>query len=111
MEGENIVLRKFGSVWHSKGIIQEWRPGFWNLTNRRLFLWREEMLFETPLDRIEALMITVETHFRQGHVLVVHHCGKTDSIRVDDVAGFRDAIKIVSANNLCEIASIPGVVK
>ncbi|MDP2767069.1 MAG: hypothetical protein Q8O41_06435 [Candidatus Methanoperedens sp.] len=51
----------FGYIWYSQGIIQAWRPGFWYLTNKRLFLWREEMLFETPLDRIEALSIRTET--------------------------------------------------
>ncbi len=110
MEGENIFQRTFGSIWYSQGIIQAWRPGFWYLTNKRLFLWREEMLFQTPLDRIEAIMVRKDAYFRQERsVLVVQYCGKTARICVDDVAGFKEAIEIVSANKLCEIASIPGV--
>lgn len=99
--GEKIVLRTFGSVWYSQGIINTWRPGFWYLTDKRLFLWGEEMLFETPLDRIEALMVTVETRFRQEHsVLVVQYSGKAAHIRVNDVVGFKEVIEKACAKKL-----------
>ncbi len=107
-EGENIIQKTFGYIWYSQGIIQAWRPGFWHLTNKRLFLWREEMIFETPLDRIVAIMVRKDAHFGQERsVLVMQYCGKTACLRVDDVAGFKEAIELVSANKLCEVASIP----
>jgi hypothetical protein len=111
-EGENIFQRTFGYIWYGQGIIQAWRPGFWYLTNKRLFLWREEMLFETPLDRIGAIMVRKDAHFGQERrVLFVQYCGKTARICVNDIAGFKEAIEIVSANKLYEIASIPRAVK
>ncbi|VVB86745.1 Gas vesicle structural protein [uncultured archaeon] len=97
LEGENIILRTFGSFWHSQGIIQAWRHGIWHLTNMRLFLWNGEMLFETPLDRIEALMISTETFFnKERSVLILRSEGKAAHINVNDAAGFREAIEKAS---------------
>jgi len=101
MEGENIVLRTFGSIWYSQGIIQAWRPGFWHLTNMRLFLWNGDMLFETPLDRIEALMISTETHFKKERsVLILQSGGKTARVHVNDEAGFKEAIEKATTKRL-----------
>ncbi len=111
MEGERIILRLFGSIWYSQGIIQNWRPGFWHLTNKRLFLWNREMLFETPLERIEALAIRTEPHFNEErNVLVLQCCREVVRIRVFDAAGFKEAIEKVSIKKLkfetpaCELA-------
>lgn len=93
MEGENIVLRTFGSIWYSQGIIQNWRPGFWYLTNKRLFLWNREMLFEAHLDRIEALLVRMETHFKkERNVLILQYNGEVARIHVSDVLGFKEAV-------------------
>ncbi len=105
MEGENISRRMFGSIWYSKGIIREWRPGFWYLTNMRLFLWREEMLFETPLDRIGTLTVKAETHFNmERDVLVLQHGGEDVRIYVSDIMGFKEAIEKVSGKRRGEYA-------
>jgi hypothetical protein len=97
MEGEIIFQRTFGYVWYSQGIIQTWRPGLWYLTNKRLFLWREEMLFETTLDRIGALMVKAETHLNvERGVLVLQHGGEVVHIYVSDIIGFKEAIEEAS---------------
>ncbi len=102
MEGENIVLRTFGSIWYSQGIIQAWRPGFWHLTNMRLFLWREgEMLFETCLDRIGALKVKAEMHFNmERNVLILQHGGEVAHIYVSDIVGFKEAIEKATTKRL-----------
>jgi len=98
MEGEDILLRMFGSIWYSKGIIHTWRHGFWYLTNRRLFLWIRDpagMLFETSLDKIEALIINTETRFKnQREELALQiDSGEVARLRVMDVVGFKEAIE------------------
>jgi hypothetical protein len=94
MEGENIVLRTFGSIWYSQGIIQNWRPGFWYLTNKRLFLWNREMLFEAYLDRIEAIMVSTETHLKEErNVLILQFSGEVARTQVQDVVGFMKTIE------------------
>jgi hypothetical protein len=111
IEGETIFQKTFGYIWYSQGIIQSWRPGFWYLTNTRLFLWREEMLFETPLDRIEALAIRTEPYLNEErNVVVLQCCREVVLISVFDIAGFKDAIEKVSIKKLkfeipdCELA-------
>jgi hypothetical protein len=101
MEGENIFQRTFGYIWYSQGIIQEWRQGFWYLTNKRLFLWREEMLFETSIDRIGALMVKAETHFKAERSVLILHCGgEAARIYVSDIMGFKEAIEKAATKRL-----------
>lgn len=102
MEGENIFQRTFGYIWYSQGIIQTWRPGFWYLTNKRLFLWREgEMLFETCLDRIGALKVKAEMHFNmERNVLILQQGGEVAHIYVSDIVGFKEAIEKATTKRL-----------
>lgn len=96
-EGETIFQRTFGYIWYSQGIVQAWRPGFWYLTNKRLFLWRDEMILETPLGRIGALTVKVETHFRaERNVLILQHGGEIVRIYVSDIMRFKETIEKVS---------------
>jgi len=101
MEGEDIILKTFGSIWYSQGIINTWRPGFWYLTNKRLFLLREEMLFETSIDRIEACMLKAQTHFnKERNVLILQYGGEVVRIYVSDIMGLKEAIEKVSGKRL-----------
>ncbi len=98
-EREIIFQRTFGYIWYSQGIIQAWRPGFWYLTNKRLFLWREEMIFETPLDRIGALTVKGETHYKmERNVLILEHGEEVVHIYASDIMRFKEAIEKVFAN-------------
>lgn len=110
-DGEEILLRTFGSIWYGQGIVQNWRPGFWYLTNKRLFLWNGEMLFETPLDGIEVLAIRTESRFNEARNVLILQCfGEEVYIRVLDAVGFKEAIEKVSVKKqkleipACEIA-------
>ncbi|MDI6814800.1 MAG: gas vesicle protein GvpJ [Dehalococcoidales bacterium] len=65
-EGEETILRVLGSCHYHKGIYIAWRYGYLYLTNERLFLYSQdfnELLFETPLEKIKALGIKTERHF------------------------------------------------
>ena len=66
-EGEEIILRVYGSHHFHKGIYIAWRYGNLHLTNRRLFLYSQdfsEILFGTPLEKIKALGVKTERHFK-----------------------------------------------
>jgi len=65
-EGEEVVLKVFGSYYYSEGIYTAWRSGWLYLTKNRMFLYHRdfgESLFETPLDKIRALDVRVERSF------------------------------------------------
>ncbi len=56
---EKIILSTFGSHYYNQGISRIWRHGIIHLTNKRLMLSRtntREILFETPIEKIRALM-------------------------------------------------------
>ncbi|MBP9014950.1 MAG: gas vesicle protein [Candidatus Atribacteria bacterium] len=56
-EGEEVIIKMFGSEWHSKGIWHNWRPGHIYVTNQRVFLYRKEpseILFETRYEDIKG---------------------------------------------------------
>ena len=96
IENEYVISKTFGSIWHSKGIIDTWRPGFCYITNKRLFMWRdEEMLLETSLDEIGGLMIRTEPHMgKEREELALYlKCGEVGRLRISDVGRFKDAIE------------------
>lgn len=99
VEGEEVILRTFGSIWRSQGIINAWQLGFWYLTNSRLFLWRKEpaeMLFEVRLDKIEKLMVRKEARFKdeREELYLQFDCGEIARIHTSDIEEFDKAIKL-----------------
>lgn len=97
-EGEEVILRTFGSFWDGRWIYPTWSPGFFYLTNKRFFLFRKEpaqMLFEVQLDKLEGLMINMETHFRKEReeLYMQFDCGETARIHVSNVRELKDAIE------------------
>ena len=94
IEGENISRSMFGYLWSSHGIIHEWRPGTWHLTNMRLFLWREEMLFEIALNKIRGFKVMTEIHLNmERNVLILEHRDGPVRIYVSDILGFKEAVE------------------
>jgi len=66
VEGEEIVLKMYGSYYYSKGIYNAWKPGYFYLTNQKLILYRQdfnEITFQIPLEEIKALVTREEAHF------------------------------------------------
>ncbi|MGB7532229.1 MAG: gas vesicle protein [Halobacteriota archaeon] len=60
LEGEEVILKMFGSHWYSEGIYRNWRPGHLYVTDRRAFLYRKEpaeILFEASYENIEGFAL------------------------------------------------------
>jgi hypothetical protein len=94
--GEEVIIRTFGSIWSSQGIINTWNPGFLYLTNNRLFLWRKEppeMLFEVSLDKIEGLMVKKEKE--REEIYLQSDCGEIARIHVPNVTELKQTIKMI----------------
>jgi len=106
--GEEVIIRTFGSIWSSQGIINTWKPGFLYLTNNRLFLWRKEppeMLFEVSLDKIEGLMVKKEKE--RDELYLQFDCGEIVRIHVSNVTELRQTIKMVVGKKLENKIVIP----
>lgn len=55
LEGEEVILKMFGSHWYSNGIYRSWRPGHLYVTDKRVLLRRKEpaeILFEAYYEDI-----------------------------------------------------------
>ena len=66
LEGEEVVLKMFGSYYYSKGIYRAWKSGRVYLTNCRLLLYQQdiaEVVFQTPLEKMIAIKIRREKSF------------------------------------------------
>ncbi|MGD0646279.1 MAG: gas vesicle protein [Candidatus Bathyarchaeia archaeon] len=104
-KGEDVILRSFGSIWRSQGVINAWQLGFWYLTNNRLFLWRKEpaeMLFEVHLDKIEKLTLKKEACFREEReeLYLQFDCGEIARIHTSDIKEFEKAIKLAVGRDI-----------
>ncbi|MBT9137265.1 MAG: Gas vesicle structural protein [Firmicutes bacterium] len=58
VDGEEVLVKMFGSHWYSRGIYRSWRPGHLYVTDRRVLLWRAEpaeVLMEAPYQLIKGL--------------------------------------------------------
>lgn len=110
--GEEVIIRTFGSVWSSQGIINTWKPGFLYLTNKRLFLWRKEppeMLFEVSLDKIEGFMVKKEKHFKEDRdeLYLQFDSGEVARIHASNVTELKQAIKMIVGEKLENRIVIP----
>ncbi|MBU4482953.1 MAG: gas vesicle protein [Actinobacteria bacterium] len=66
LEGEKILDKMYGSHHYTKGIYTAWQPGYFYLTNKRVFLHRQdfdEIIFQVPLEDIKGIAIKEEEHF------------------------------------------------
>lgn len=91
MENESLLLRTFGSIWCSEGIISAWKSGFWYLTSKRLFLWiKTGMIFETYLDKINGLRLAREIQLNKERDVIVLGLDHSEEVRIHstDVVGF-----------------------
>ncbi|MCK4389584.1 MAG: gas vesicle protein [Desulfobacterales bacterium] len=68
VQGEEVILKMLGAYYSSEGIYTAWRYGYLYLTSERLLLYHEdfgEVLFETPLMKIQSLLIRKGEHFTE----------------------------------------------
>jgi hypothetical protein len=74
-QGEDVVLKMFGSYHHKKGIYAAWRSGYFYLTPKRLYLSHHvsgEILFDVQLERIKGIEIKNESHLTENLKSVLH---------------------------------------
>ena len=112
-EGEEVTLKTFGSFWDRRWVSPTWRPGFFYLTNKRLFLWRKEpaveMLFEVSLDKLESLMINREMHYKKEReeLYIQFDCGEVARIHVSNCVQLKDEIEKLLGKRLERKIPIP----
>lgn len=104
-EGEHVILRTFGSFLDERWINPTWSPGFWFLTNKRLFLFRNDppkVLLEIPLNQLESLTIAKGMHYRKEReeLYVQFNCGKVVRIHVPNVKELKNAIEKTTGRKL-----------
>jgi hypothetical protein len=93
-EGEVLLLKTFGYIWNDCEIIDNWTPGNWILTSRRLFLWRRspgEAIFEVPLQDIYLLKMEEAPQRDRSELDLIYGGGKA-RIYVSDLDEFRSAL-------------------
>ncbi len=99
MEGEEIVLKMFGSQLYSEGIYTAWRQGQLHLTDKRLLLYQkdfDEILFQTPLEKIRGMVIRKEKHFTKEEVEVLYllfQDNRVAQFRTVDIYRLKEAIE------------------
>jgi len=99
IEGEEIILKIFGSHLYSEGIYTAWRSGQLYLTDKRLLLYQkdfDEILFQTPLEKIRGMVIKKENHFTKEQVDVLYvllQGGQVAQLMTVDIYRLKEAIE------------------
>ncbi len=104
-DGEDVLFKSFGYIWHSEGLISNWVPGIWHVTNERLFLWRREsaeMIFEASINDINASNVEIQ---KGSTELRLRYKGGVARIGISEAERFRDAVERATANNLFSISA------
>jgi len=74
-DGEEVLVKMFGSHWYSRGIYRNWRPGHLYVTDRRVLLWRaqsSEVLMEVPYELIKGMAVERRTNIAKKETDYLH---------------------------------------
>ena len=99
MEGEEIILKTFGSHLYSEGIYTAWRSGQLHLTDKRLLLYQkdfDEILFQTSLEKIRGMVMKREKHFTKEQMVVLYlllQDNQVAQLRAVDTHKLKEAIE------------------
>jgi len=114
-EGEDILLRTFGTHWYSNGIYQSWRPGQIYVTNRRIFSYRRmpaEILFTICFEDIEGFAMEKKVNIAKketDYLCIMLKSGAIAKLHPTDAYAVKDAV-VDEMNRLgfsCKEISIP----
>jgi len=75
IEGEEIILKMFGSYRDTEGIYTTWKSGLLHLTDKRFLLYQKDfnkILFQTPLEDIRGMAMKKEANFTKEPVDVLY---------------------------------------
>lgn len=99
IEGEEIILKMFGSYRDTEGIYNTWRPGLLYLTDKRLYLYQKnfnEILVQTPLEEIKAMVMKKEADFTKEPVDVLYllvRDNRVERLRAVGIYRLKEAIE------------------
>lgn len=97
--GEGIILEMLGSYYYSEGIYTAWRMGRIYLTDKRLILYHpsfEEVLFETPLEKIKGVALEREEYFtgkERENLCLLLETDKVIRLHALDTPGLKQALE------------------
>jgi len=80
---EEVFLKMFASLWYSKGIYHNWRPGHLYITDRRIFLFRQEpaeTLFQCSFEDIKGISTERKNNITGKETDYLYLWLKTDEI-------------------------------
>jgi ribosomal protein L37E len=99
-QGEEVVLKMFGSYYYSEGIYAAWRSGYFYLTDKRLLLHHQdfnEVIFEIPLEEIKSLVIKEEKHFtKEGNkevLCLIDRMDRVSRLHTAETSQLKDTIE------------------
>ena len=100
LQSEDVILKMLGACYSSEGIYTAWKYGYLYLTDERLLLYHEnfgEVLFETPLVKIQGLVIRKGEHFtekkKREELYLLLEGNKIARLSALDVAQLKEAIE------------------
>jgi len=99
IDGEEVLVRTFGSHWHSRGIYRNWRPGHLYVTDRRLLLWRAqpgEVLMEIPYELIRGIAVERKMNIARketDYLYVSLKDGEVAQVHPSDASVVKEAVE------------------
>ncbi len=99
VSGEEVILEMLGSYYYSEGIYTAWRMGRIYLTGKRLILYHpsfEEVLFETPLEKIKGVALEMEKYFtgkERGNLCLLLKSGDVVRLHALDTLKLKEALE------------------
>ncbi len=98
-DGEEVLIRMFGSHWYSRGIYRNWRPGHLYVTDRRLLLWRPypgEVLTEVHYELIKGMAVERRINVAKketDYLYILLKDGEVVQLHPTDASVVREAIE------------------
>lgn len=98
-DGEEVLIRMFGSHWYSWGIYRSWRPGHLYVTDRRLLLWKAqpgEVLMEVPYELIKGIAVERKINIARketDYLYLLLKDGEVAQLHPTDASVIKEAIE------------------
>jgi len=99
MEGEQVIIKMFGSHWYSRGIYRSWRPGHLYITDKRVLLWRAqpgEVLLEIPYELIKGMVVERKLNVagkQTNYLYILLKDGEVAQLHPTDASVVKEAVE------------------
>lgn len=99
IDGEEVLVKMFGSHWYSRGIYRSWRPGHLYVTDRRVLLWRAqpgEVLLDVPYELIKGMVMERKINIAKketDYLYILLKDGKVAQLHPTDASVVKEAIE------------------